>query len=264
MRNTMCLLLVSVMLCACSSSEASPSKSSTIDMQSSVSEESVAVSETSLEADSKSKTEEQNMYSETNADGIRLELSEVLGSDPVYALTFKKKDTNTDKYLNFIDPSDTKGDGIDDIDITLEPDTYFGYSFEPEGECHVDICNVDGNDTIKIKIADLEYTFIPNKEKTEEKMLDKKIQIKDESVTVKKAVFYPEYVALYLTDGTDKVYESMFLAIDAKGEKKGPIVYQKEDGKVLVYKKEDIMHNSALHLQVGQSNELENVDIELN
>ena len=159
MRNTMCLLLVSVMLCACSSSEASPSKSSTVDMQSSVSEESVAVSETSLEADSKSKTEEQNMYSETNADGVRLELSEVLGSDPVYALTFKKKDTNTDKYLNFIDPSDTKGDGIDDIDITLEPDTYFGYSFEPEGECHVDICNVDGNDTIKIKIADLEYTF---------------------------------------------------------------------------------------------------------
>ena len=106
MRNTMCLLLVSVMLCACSSSEASPSKSSAVDMQSSVSEESVAVSETSLEADSKSKTEEQNMYSETNADGICLELAEVLGSDPVYALTFKKKDTNTDKYLNFIDSSD--------------------------------------------------------------------------------------------------------------------------------------------------------------
>lgn len=264
MRNTMCLLLVSVMLCACSSSEASPSKSSAVDMQSSVSEESVAVSETSLEADSKSKTEEQNMYSETNADGICLELAEVLGSDPVYALTFKKKDTNTDKYLNFIDSSDDKKDGIDDINITLEPDTYFGYSFEPEGECHVDICNVDGNDAIKIKISDLEYTFTPNKEKTEEKILDKRIQIKDESVTVKKAVFYPEYVALYLDENIYKAYDNIFWALDAEGNRKTPIVYEREDGKVLVYSKKDIMYNNALHLQ-GEYNEgYDNIQIELN
>ena len=116
---------------------------------------------------------------------------------------------------------------------------------------------------VKIIISGIEYTFTPNKENTEEKTINKTVKIKAGEVTIRKALFYPEYVALYLGENTAKAYDNVFWALDTEGNRKTPIVYEQEEGKVLVYSKKDVMYNNALHLQ-GEYNEgYDNIDIEL-
>ena len=68
MKKIMCLLLLSAMLCACSSST---------DTKDDISVESTEVSK--KDSDEESKADGQNMFSETDEDGIRLELVEVSG-----------------------------------------------------------------------------------------------------------------------------------------------------------------------------------------
>ena len=43
----------------------------------------------------------------------------------------------------------------------------------------------------------------------------------------------------------------------------GPIVYEQGKEKILVYKKESIMYDNALHLQIGQRKDFKNINIEL-
>ena len=97
----------------------------------------------------------------------------------------------------------------------------------------------------------------------EERVLNKNIQAKGESVLIEKAVFYPEYIALYLSKGTGNIYENMFLAVDSNGKRIGQGVYWQEDNKVLIYKKENVINNDTLYLQVGQQNEFEDINVEL-
>ena len=261
MRNTMYLLLLSVMLCACSSSNDIASTQASSDTKVSISEKSNKGSKKESAEDSKA--DEQNMFSETNEDGIRLELVEVSGADPIYTLTFKKKDTKSGKYLKFLNSKPKKGVGLPNIDIKVEPESGYGYWVSPEDECHVNIFNIDRNDMVKIIISGIEYTFTPNKENTEEKTINKTVKIKAGEVTIRKALFYPEYVALYLGENTAKAYDNIFWALDTEGNRKTPIVYEQEEGKVLVYSKKDVMYNNALHLQ-GEYNEgYDNIDIEL-
>ena len=262
MRNIMYLLLLSVMLCACSSSNDIASTQASSDTKVSISEKSNKGSKEDSAEDSKA--DEQNMFSETNEDGIRLELVEVSGADPIYTLTFKKKDTKSGKYLKFLNSKPKKGVGLPNIDIKVEPESGYGYWVSPEDECHVNIFNIDRNDMVKIIISGIEYTFTPNKENTEEKTINKTVKIKADEVTIRKALFYPEYVALYLDENTAKAYDNIFWALDTEGNRKTPIVYEQEEGKVLVYSKKDIMYNNALHLQ-GEYNEgYDNIQIELN
>ena len=261
MRNIMYLLLLSVMLCACSSSNDIASTQASSDTKVSISEKSNKGSKKESAEDSKA--DEQNMFSETNEDGIRLELVEVSGADPIYTLTFKKKDTKSGKYLKFLNSKPKKGVGLPNIDIKVEPESGYGYWVSPDDECHVNIFNIDRNDMVKIIISGIEYTFTPNKENTEEKTINKTVKIKAGEVTIRKALFYPEYVALYLDENTAKAYDNIFWALDTEGNRKTPIVYEQEEGKVLVYSKKDIMYNNALHLQ-GEYNEgYDNIDIEL-
>ena len=261
MRNIMYLLLLSVMLCACSSSNDIASTQASSDAKVSISEKSNKGSKKESAEDSKA--DEQNMFSETNEDGIRLELVEVSGADPIYTLTFKKKDTKSGKYLKFINSKPKKGVGLPNIDIKVEPESGYSYWVSPEDECHVNIFNIDRNDMVKIIISGIEYTFTPNKENTEEKTINKTVKIKAGEVTIRKALFYPEYVALYLGENTAKAYDNIFWALDTEGNRKTPIVYEQEEGKVLVYSKKDVMYNNALHLQ-GEYNEgYDNIDIEL-
>ena len=261
MRNIMYLLLLSVMLCACSSSNDIASTQASSDTKVSISEKSNKGSKKESAEDSKA--DEQNMFSETNEDGIRLELVEVSGADPIYTLTFKKKDTKSGKYLKFLNSKPKKGVGLPNIDIKVEPESGYGYWVSPEDECHVNIFNIDRNDMVKIIISGIEYTFTPNKENTEEKTINKTVKIKAGEVTIRKALFYPEYVALYLGENTAKAYDNIFWALDTEGNRKTPIVYEQEEGKVLVYSKKDVMYNNALHLQ-GEYNEgYDNIDIEL-
>ena len=261
MRNIMYLLLLSVMLCACSSSNDIASTQASSDTKFSISEKSNKGSKKESAEDSKA--DEQNMFSETNEDGIRLELIEVSGADPIYTLTFKKKDTKSGKYLKFLNSKPKKGVGLPNIDIKVEPESGYGYWVSPEDECHVNIFNIDRNDMVKIIISGIEYTFTPNKENTEEKTINKTVKIKAGEVTIRKALFYPEYVALYLDENTAKAYDNIFWALDTEGNRKTPIVYEQEEGKVLVYSKKDVMYNNALHLQ-GEYNEgYDNIDIEL-
>ena len=261
MRNIMYLLLLSVMLCACSSSNDIASTQASSDTKVSISEKSNKGSKKESAEDSKA--DEQNMFSETNEDGIRLELIEVSGADPIYTLTFKKKDTKSGKYLKFLNSKPKKGVGLPNIDIKVEPESGYGYWVSPEDECHVNIFNIDRNDMVKIIISGIEYTFTPNKENTEEKTINKTVKIKAGEVTIRKALFYPEYVALYLGENTAKAYDNIFWALDTEGNRKTPIVYEQEEGKVLVYSKKDVMYNNALHLQ-GEYNEgYDNIDIEL-
>ena len=261
MRNIMYLLLLSVMLCACSSSNDIASTQASSDTKVSISEKSNKGSKKESAEDSKA--DEQNMFSETNEDGIRLELIEVSGADPIYTLTFKKKDTKSGKYLKFLNSKPKKGVGLPNIDIKVEPESGYGYWVSPEDECHVNIFNIDRNDMVKIIISGIEYTFTPNKENTEEKTINKTVKIKAGEVTIRKALFYPEYVALYLGENTAKAYDNVFWALDTEGNRKTPIVYEQEEGKVLVYSKKDVMYNNALHLQ-GEYNEgYDNIDIEL-
>ena len=261
MRNIMYLLLLSVMLCACSSSNDIASTQASSDTKFSISEKSNKGSKKESAEDSKA--DEQNMFSETNEDGIRLELIEVSGADPIYTLTFKKKDTKSGKYLKFLNSKPKKGVGLPNIDIKVEPESGYGYWVSPEDECHVNIFNIDRNDMVKIIISGIEYTFTPNKENTEEKTINKTVKIKAGEVTIRKALFYPEYVALYLGENTAKAYDNIFWALDTEGNRKTPIVYEQEEGKVLVYSKKDVMYNNALHLQ-GEYNEgYDNIDIEL-
>ena len=261
MRNIMYLLLLSVMLCACSSSNDIASTQASSDTKVSISEKSNKGSKKESAEDSKA--DEQNMFSETNEDGIRLELVEVSGADPIYTLTFKKKDTKSGKYLKFLNSKPKKGVGLPNIDIKVEPESGYGYWVSPEDECHVNIFNIDRNDMVKIIISGIEYTFTPNKENTEEKTINKTVKIKAGEVTIRKALFYPEYVALYLDENTAKAYDNIFWALDAEGNRKTPIVYEQEEGKVLVYSKKDVIYNNALHLQ-GEYNEgYDNIDIEL-
>ena len=262
MRNIMYLLFLSVMLCACSSSNDIASTQASSDTKVSISEKSNKGSKKESAEDSKA--DEQNMFSETNEDGIRLELIEVSGADPIYTLTFKKKDTKSGKYLKFLNSKPKKGVGLPNIDIKVEPESGYGYWVSPDDECHVNIFNIDRNDMVKIIISGIQYTFTPNKENTEEKTIDKTVQVKAGEVTIRKALFYPEYVALYLDESIYKAYDNIFWALDAEGNRKTPIVYEREDGKVLVYSKKDIMYNNALHLQ-GEYNEgYDNIQIELN
>jgi hypothetical protein len=257
----MYLLLLSVMLCACSSSNDIASTQASSDTKVSISEKSNKGSKKESAEDSKA--DEQNMFSETNEDGIRLELVEVSGADPIYTLTFKKKDTKSGKYLKFLNSKPKKGVGLPNIDIKVEPESGYGYWVSPEDECHVNIFNIDRNDMVKIIISGIEYTFTPNKENTEEKTINKTVKIKAGEVTIRKALFYPEYVALYLGENTAKAYDNIFWALDTEGNRKTPIVYEQEEGKVLVYSKKDVMYNNALHLQ-GEYNEgYDNIDIEL-
>lgn len=261
MRNIMYLLLLSVMLCACSSSNDIASTQASSDTKVSISEKSNKGSKKESAEDSKA--DEQNMFSETNEDGIRLELIEVSGADPIYTLTFKKKDTKSGKYLKFLNSKPKKGVGLPNIDIKVEPESGYGYWVSPDDECHVNIFNIDRNDMVKIIISGIQYTFTPNKENTEEKTIDKTVQVKAGEVTIRKALFYPEYVALYLGENTAKAYDNIFWALDTEGNRKTPIVYEQEEGKVLVYSKKDVMYNNALHLQ-GEYNEgYDNIDIEL-
>ena len=261
MRNIMYLLLLSIMLCACSSSNDIASTQASSDTKVSISEKSNKGSKKESAEDSKA--DEQNMFSETNEDGIRLELVEVSGADPIYTLTFKKKDTKSGKYLKFLNSKPKKGVGLPNIDIKVEPESGYGYWVSPDDECHVNIFNIDRNDMVKIIISGIEYTFTPNKENTEEKTINKTVKIKAGEVTIRKALFYPEYVALYLGENTAKAYDNIFWALDTEGNRKTPIVYEQEEGKVLVYSKKDVMYNNALHLQ-GEYNEgYDNIDIEL-
>ncbi len=262
MRNIMYLLLLSVMLCACSSSNDIASTQASSDTKVSISEKSNKGSKKESAEDSKA--DEQNMFSETNEDGIRLELIEVSGADPIYTLTFKKKDTKSGKYLKFLNSKPKKGVGLPNIDIKVEPESGYGYWVSPDDECHVNIFNIDRNDMVKIIISGIQYTFTPNKENTEEKTIDKTVQVKAGEVTIRKALFYPEYVALYLDESIYKAYDNIFWALDAEGNRKTPIVYEQKEGKVLVYSKKDVMYNNALHLQ-GEYNEgYDNIQIELN
>ena len=262
MRNMMCLLLLSVMLSACSSSNNVPSTQATSDTNDSISEESSK--DYNKENAEESKVDGQNMFSETNEDGIRLELIKVFGNDPIYTLTFKKKDTKSGKYLKFMNSKPNKGAGLPNIDVRMEPESGYGYWVSPDDECHVNVFNIDRNDTVKIIISGIEYSFTPNKENTEEKTIDKTVQVKAGEVTIRKALFYPEYVALYLDENIYKAYDNIFWALDAEGNRKTPIVYEQEEGKVLVYSKKDVMYNNALHLQ-GEYNEgYDNIEIELN
>ena len=262
MRNIMYLLLLSVMLCACSSSNDIASTQASSDTKISISEKSNKGSKKESAEDSKA--DEQNMFSETNEDGIRLELIEVSGADPIYTLTFKKKDTKSGKYLKFLNSKPKKGVGLPNIDIKVEPESGYGYWVSPDYECHVNIFNIDRNDMVKIIISGIQYTFTPNKENTEEKTIDKTVQVKAGEVTIRKALFYPEYVALYLDENIYKAYDNIFWALDAEGNRKTPIVYEREDGKVLVYSKKDIMYNNALHLQGEYNERYDNIQIELN
>lgn len=262
MRNIMYLLFLSVMLCACSSSNDIASTQASSDTKVSISEKSNKGSKKESAEDSKA--DEQNMFSETNEDGIRLELIEVSGADPIYTLTFKKKDTKSGKYLKFLNSKPKKGVGLPNIDIKVEPESGYGYWVSPDDECHVNIFNIDRNDIVKIIISGIQYTFTPNKENTEEKTIDKTVQVKAGEVTIRKALFYPEYVALYLDESIYKAYDNIFWALDAEGNRKTPIVYEQKEGKVLVYSKKDVMYNNALHLQ-GEYNEgYDNIQIELN
>ena len=261
MRNIMYLLLLSIMLCACSSSNDIASTQASSDTKVSISEKSNKGSKKESAEDSKA--DEQNMFSETNEDGIRLELVEVSGADPIYTLTFKKKDTKSGKYLKFLNSKPKNGVGLPNIDIKVEPESGYGYWVSPDDECHVNIFNIDRNDMVKIIISGIEYTFTPNKENTEEKTINKTVKIKAGEVTIRKALFYPEYVALYLDENIAKAYDNIFWALDTEGNRKTPIVYEQEEGKVLVYSKKDVMYNNALHLQ-GEYNEgYDNIDIEL-
>ena len=195
-----------------------------------------------------------------------MELAYVSGSDPIYRLAFKKQDTNTGNYLKYADLNSEVSDNSDDIeniDIKVEPNCYFGYWLDSEDRLCLRICNIEGNDSIKVMIDGLEYTFSPNREKQEERVLNKSIEVKGESVLIEKAVFYPEYIALYLSEDIGNVYEDMFLAVDSEGKRTGPGVYWQEDNKVLIYKKENIINNDTLHLQVGQQNEFEDINVEL-
>lgn len=262
MRNIMYLLLLSVMLCACSSSNDIASTQASSDTKVSISEKSNKGSKKESAEDSKA--DEQNMFSETNEDGIRLELIEVSGADPIYTLTFKKKDTKSGKYLKFLNSKPKKGVGLPNIDIKVEPESGYGYWVSPDDECHVNIFNIDRNDMVKIIISGIQYTFTPNKENTEEKTIDKTVQVKAGEVTIRKALFYPEYVALYLDENIYKAYDNIFWALDTEGNRKTPIVYEREDGKVLVYSKKDIMYNNALHLQGEYNERYDNIQIELN
>ena len=117
MRNMMCLLLLSVMLCACSSSNDVPSTQTISDTEGGISEE-ISVGSKADSAE-ESKANEHNMFSETNEDGIRLELIEVSGNDPIYTLTFKKKDTKSGKYLKFMNSKPNKGAGLPNIDVRM-------------------------------------------------------------------------------------------------------------------------------------------------
>ena len=262
--NIIYLLLIIPILYGCTSAEASSGSLPSVTNSSAVIENTEET--TSVEDESKTEKEIQDMYSETNSDGIRLELADVSGSDPIYRLAFKKQDTNTGNYLNYADLNAEASDNSDDlenIDIKVEPNCYFGYWLDSEDRLCLSICNIEGNDSIKIMIDGLEYTFSPDREKQEERALNKSIEVKGESVLVEKAVIYPEYIALYLSKGTGNVYENMFLAVDSEGKRTGPGVYQQEDNKVLIYKKENIINNDTLHLQVGQQNEFEDINVEL-
>ena len=263
MRNIMYLLLLSVMLCACSSSNDIPGTQTTSNAEGGISD-AFDNFDITLFGQRIRWIFEQNMFSETNEDGIRLELIEVSGADPIYTLTFKKKDTKSGKYLKFMNSKPNKGAGLPNIDVRMELESGYGYWVSPDDECHVNVFNVDRNDMVKIIISGIEYTFTPNKENTEEKTIDKTVQVKAGEVTIRKALFYPEYVALYLDENIYKAYDNIFWALDAEGNRKTPIVYEQEEGKVLVYSKKDVMYNNALHLQ-GEYNEgYDNIEIELN
>ena len=69
-----------------------------------------------FQLESKTEKEIQDMYSETNSEGIRLELADVSGSDPIYSLAFKKQDTNTGNYLNYADLNSEASDNSDDLE----------------------------------------------------------------------------------------------------------------------------------------------------
>ena len=262
--NIIYLLFIIPILYGCTSAEASSGNLPSVTNSSAVIEN---TKETiSVEDESKTEKEIQDMYSETNSEGIRLELADVSGSDPIYRLAFKKQDTNTGNYLNYADLNAEASDNSDDlenIDIKVEPNCYFGYWLDSEDRLCLSICNIEGNDSIKVMIDGLEYTFSPNREKQEERTLSKSIEVKGESVLIEKAVVYPEYIALYLSKGTGNVYENMFLAVDSEGKRTGPGVYWQGDNKVLIYKKENIINNDTLHLQVGQQNEFEDINVEL-
>ena len=261
MRNMLCLLLLSIILCACSSSNDVPSTQAASDTKNSVGEESGKAAK--KDSDEESKVDGQNMFSETNEDGIRLELIDVSGDDPIYTLTFKKKDTKSGKYLKFLNSKPKKGVGLPNIDVRMEPESGYGYWVAPDDECHVNVFNIDRNDKVKIIISGIEYTFTPNKEKTKEKSIDKTVKVKAGEVTIRKVLFYPEYVALYLDENIGKAYDNIFWALDAEGNRKTPIVYEQKEGKVLVYSKNDVMYNNALHLQGEYNNGYDNIDIEL-
>lgn len=262
--NIIYLLFIIPILYGCTSAEASSGNLPSVTNSSAMVE---STKETiSVEDESKTEKEIQDIYSETNSEGIRLELADVSGSDPIYSLAFKKQDTNTGNYLNYADLNSEASDNSDDlenIDIKVEPNCYFGYWLDSEDRLCLSICNIEGNDSIKVMIDGLEYTFSPNREKQEERVLNKSIEVKGESVLIEKAVFYPEYIALYLSEDTGNVYENMFLAVDSEGKRTGPGVYWQEDNKVLIYKKENIINNDTLHLQVGQQNEFEDINVEL-
>lgn len=265
--NIIYLLFIIPILYGCTSAEASPENLSSVVYSSAVIESSTETLETEgTEEETKSVKEIQNVYSETNSDGICLELVDVSGSDPIYTLTFKRKDTNTGNYLNYADLNAEVGDNSDNlenIDIKVEPNCYFGYWLDSEDRLCLSICNIGGNESIKVMIDGLEYTFSSDREKQEERALNKSIEVKGESVLIEKAVLYPEYIALYLSKGTGNVYENMFLAVDSEGKRTGPGVYWQEDDEVLIYKKENVINNDTLHLQVGQQNEFEDINVEL-
>jgi len=187
--NIIYLLLIIPILYGCTSAEASSGSLPSVTNSSAVIENTEET--TSVEDESKTEKEIQDMYSETNSDGIRLELADVSGSDPIYRLAFKKQDTNTGNYLNYADLNAEASDNSDDlenIDIKVEPNCYFGYWLDSEDRLCLSICNIEGNDSIKIMIDGLEYTFSPDREKQEERALNKSIEVKGESVLVEKAV----------------------------------------------------------------------------
>ena len=262
--NIIYLLFIIPILYGCTSAEALPENLSSVVDSSAVIESSTETLETEgTEDETKFVKEIQNVYSETNSDGICLELVDVSDSDPIYTLTFKRKNTNTGNYLKYANLNTEKEDSLDNIDIKVEPNSYYGYWLETEDSYSINICNIECNESIKFIIDGLEYTFSPDREKQEERVLNKNIEVKGESVLIEKAVFYPKYVALYLSKGTGNIYENMFLAVDSEGKRRGPGVYQLEDSKVLIYEREEVANDDTLHLQVGQQNEFEDINVEL-
>lgn len=194
--NIIYLLFIIPILYGCTSAEASSGNLPSVADSSAVIEN--TKEKISVEDESKTEKEIQDMYSETNSDGICLELVDVSGSDPIYTLTFKKKDTNTGNYLKYADLNEEKEDSLENIDIKVEPDSYYGFWLDSEDSCSVDICNIHDNESIKVTIDGLEYTFLPDREKKEERVLNKSIEVKGEVCINRKSCFLSEVCCIIL------------------------------------------------------------------